>query len=84
MVLEDEVDLVITDIHMPKMGGFGLLHDLRAEFPLLPVVAAYSYLEDDDEKDSEFDDLIEKTLGLRDFRDLAEQMVIQKKNQSAG
>ena len=67
MVLEDEVDLVITDIHMPKMGGFGLLHDLRAEFPILRVVAAHSHLEDDDEKDSEFDDLIEKPSASRTF-----------------
>ena len=84
MVQEDELDLVITDIRMPNMDGFGLLQNLRAEFPLLPVVAVSSYLEDDDVRDHEFDEVIEKTFGVKDLRDLAEQMVTQKHNDSAG
>ena len=84
MVQEDELDLVITDIRMPNMDGFGLLQNLRAEFPLLPVVAVSSYLEDDDGRDHEFDEVIEKPFGVKDLRDLAEQMVTQKNNDSAG
>ena len=84
MVQEDELDLVITDIRMPNMDGFGLLQNLRAEFPLLPVVAVSSYLEDDDVRDHEFDEVIEKPFGVKDLRDLAEQMVTQKNNDSAG
>ena len=84
MVQEDELDLVITDIRMPNMDGFGLLQNLRAELPLLPVVAVSSYLEDDDVRDHEFDEVIEKPFGVKDLRDLAEQMVTQKNNDSAG
>ena len=84
MVQEDELDLVITDIRMPNMDGFGLLQNLRAEFPLLPVVAVSRYLEDDDVRDHEFDEVIEKPFGAKDLRDLAEQMVTQKNSDSAG
>ena len=31
-------DLVLTDMHMPRMTGLELVHALRAEFPPLPVV----------------------------------------------
>jgi two-component system response regulator AtoC len=34
----DEVDLVITDLAMPELGGLELLAELRARFPDLPVV----------------------------------------------
>ena len=81
---EDELDLVITDIRMPNMDGFGLLQNLRAEFPFLPVVAVSSYLEDDEARNYEFDGLIGKPFGVQDLRYIAEQMVTQKNNQSAG
>lgn len=39
-VLEDtEVDVVLTDIHMPVMDGYELLAALRRQYPGLPVMA---------------------------------------------
>jgi CheY-like chemotaxis protein len=35
--------LVITDISMPGMSGFGLLHNLKAMEPGLPVIAITGY-----------------------------------------
>ena len=32
-------DLVITDIHMPKQGGFWVIRELRAACPTLPIFA---------------------------------------------
>ena len=34
----DRVDLVITDLQMPKMNGFELGEQLRTEYPRLPVI----------------------------------------------
>ena len=84
VVQEDELDLVITDIRMPNMDDFGLLQNLCAEFPFLPVVAVSSYLEEDEMRNYEFDEVIEKLFGVQDLRDIAEQMMTQKNNQSAG
>jgi PAS domain S-box-containing protein len=39
----DAVDLVITDLVMPRMGGKALLHTLRARRPDLPVLAVTGY-----------------------------------------
>jgi two-component system capsular synthesis sensor histidine kinase RcsC len=36
---ENEVDVVLTDIHMPVMGGYELLATLRERHPGLPVLA---------------------------------------------
>src|SRR5262245_39894856 len=33
-----EFDAVITDLRMPEMDGFGLLHAIRAQDPILPVI----------------------------------------------
>ena len=69
---------------MPNMDGFRLLQNLRAEFPVLPLVAVSSYLEDEEVRNYEFDEVVEKSFGVQDLRDIAEQMVTQKNNQSAG
>ena len=34
----DAVDLVLSDVVMPEMGGRALLHALRADYPSLPVL----------------------------------------------
>ncbi len=37
-ILEVMPDVVITDIQMPEMDGFGLVEQVRKQFPLLPVI----------------------------------------------
>jgi two-component system capsular synthesis sensor histidine kinase RcsC len=36
---QTEVDLVLTDIHMPEMDGYALMAALRGAYPELPVIA---------------------------------------------
>jgi two-component system capsular synthesis sensor histidine kinase RcsC len=36
---QSEVDLVLTDIHMPEMDGYALMAALRDAYPALPVIA---------------------------------------------
>ena len=36
--LGDALDVLVTDLNMPRMGGEGLIRELRAERPGLPVV----------------------------------------------
>jgi CheY-like chemotaxis protein len=47
-IAEDEVDLVVTDLVMPKMGGEELLSRLRAADPALRVVAMTGHVVDRD------------------------------------
>ncbi|HEX9873414.1 MAG TPA: sigma-54 dependent transcriptional regulator [Deferrimonas sp.] len=42
-VAVDSFDLVITDIHMPGMGGLELLDELKAFDPALPIVVITAY-----------------------------------------
>lgn len=41
--LEQNVDLVITDLHMPDMSGLELLTSLKAHNPALPVILITGY-----------------------------------------
>ena len=43
---QDEVDLVITGIPMPRMNGFELGEQLRTEYPRLPVIYMSPYITD--------------------------------------
>jgi CheY-like chemotaxis protein len=38
------IDLVVTDLAMPKMTGFGLIAEIRARWPRLPVILITGYL----------------------------------------
>jgi two-component system cell cycle sensor histidine kinase/response regulator CckA len=39
----NRIDLVITDIRMPKMDGFTLGEQLRSEYPTIPVIYMSGY-----------------------------------------
>ena len=84
MVREEELDLVITDIRMPNMDGFGLLDNLRSQFPQLPVLAVSGYLDDDQVRGRGFDGFIDKPVSLAQLRDLVEQIVTQRESKSVG
>ena len=43
LIESDCPDLVITDIHMPKMSGIALLSAIRSQYPDLPVVLITAY-----------------------------------------
>jgi CheY-like chemotaxis protein len=62
------VDVVITDLVMPKMGGKALLAELRRSAPELPVLAITGYAVEGDNKqallDAGFADVIAKPLDV--------------------
>jgi len=43
ILASDDVDLVITDIQMPQMGGLELLSEIKAFNPTLPVIVITAY-----------------------------------------
>ena len=38
-----DIDLVISDIQMPKLDGIQLANSVRAEFPKIPIILISSY-----------------------------------------
>ena len=59
----DEIDLVLTDVVMPNMGGVTLFRELRARQPELPILFASGYTDEalaDLRKLGEEIDLLEK------------------------
>lgn len=46
------VDLVITDLKMPRMGGLDLLRTIKDKFPGLPVVVITGFGTDSSESDA--------------------------------
>ena len=83
-VQEEELDLVITDIRMPNMDGFGLLDNLRSQYPQLPVLAVSGYLETDEARERDFDGFIDKPISLQQLRGLVEKIVVQQQSEGAG
>src|SRR5689334_11586240 len=43
--LENPVDLLVTDVKMPRMDGVALARHVAAEFPTVPVVFMTGYLD---------------------------------------
>ena len=79
---KDTVDMVITDLKMPRMGGLDLLRAIKDKFPGLPVVVITGFGTDSSESDAyaahadgflakpfkvdEIKGLLKKHLGYRD------------------
>lgn len=38
LLVSYQLDLVLTDLHMPKLDGLGLLDHLRNRYPTIPVI----------------------------------------------
>jgi DNA-binding NtrC family response regulator len=79
---KDSVDMVITDLRMPRMGGLDLLRKIKGKFPEMPVVVITGFGTDSSESDAfaadadgflakpfkvdEIKGLLKKHLGYRD------------------
>jgi CheY-like chemotaxis protein len=66
----EDVDLVLTDVVMPELGGVALLKKLRAEAPDLKVVAMTGHVMDarvNELKDAGFAELISKPFCLEEL-----------------
>jgi DNA-binding NtrC family response regulator len=44
LLAKHDFDLVITDLAMPKITGFGLLTEMRVKWPEIPVILVTAYL----------------------------------------
>ena len=47
LLAKHDFDLVITDLAMPKVTGFGLLTEMRLKWPEIPVILVTAYLSPD-------------------------------------
>ncbi|MEE2657921.1 MAG: response regulator [Candidatus Latescibacterota bacterium] len=75
IVQEDRLDLVITNIRMPDMGGVQLLEALRSRFPKLPVLAVSGSDDAEEVEGQAFDGFVEKPLSVEALHELVDQTV---------
>lgn len=77
---QNHVDLIITDIHMPKLNGFELNKHVLTNFPDIPIIAITGAILSEEEEDilqnrfeevlfkpfefDQFDTAIQKSIGL--------------------
>jgi CheY-like chemotaxis protein len=76
---EEKIDLVITDIRMPEMDGFGLLENVRGQFPSIPVLATSGYVDAEELQESGFDGFIEKPVSLDKLQRIVEATLDKNK-----
>ncbi|MEW6752429.1 MAG: response regulator [Candidatus Latescibacterota bacterium] len=75
VVEAEKLDLVITDIRMPRMDGCALLAQLRARFPGLPVVAVSGFVDADAMQQYDFNAFIDKPVKLQHLQEVVQQAV---------
>lgn len=72
LAARESLDLVITDIRMPRMDGITLLEKLREAHPELPVVGISGYVDAQAVDGRGFDEFITKPVPLRQLRQMVE------------
>ena len=77
-IREDQPNLVIADIHMPKMDGFALADQLKEEFPQLPILALSGSVDSEEIEGYNFVGFVEKPMHLEHFQELIEGALNQK------
>ena len=80
--LEDNgVDLVISDIRMPGLGGLDLLHSVKEKYPTLPVILITAFVSPDDAisamKDGAFD-YISKPFNVAEIKNVIRSATARK------
>lgn len=73
VLCDEKIDLVITDIRMPGMDGFGLLQNVRGQFPAIPILAASGSLDAEELESAGFDGFIEKPVSLDQLQKIVEE-----------
>src|SRR5262245_36287200 len=47
LVDKQRFDLIVTDLRMPRLDGFGLISHIRSKLPLLPMILVSGYISTD-------------------------------------
>ena len=88
MIEEDQPDLLLLDIGMPLLDGFGVMRKIREtpRFASLPVVAVTAYaMQDDREKilNSKFDGYLSKPIDSRSLMEELDRLLNQREDRNA-
>ncbi len=78
MVMEQPPDLIISDIHMPRMNGFQLLKEVKEINPNLPVIfiTGYAHLRRFfSDQNAQADGFLEKPFNLDTLKKLVMKFV---------
>ncbi len=77
---ENEFDIILTDIRMPRMNGFDLVKQVKQAYPRIGIIimtAFMSVYNEGDIRDIGVDDFITKPFELNSLQDKIEQLYIQ-------
>jgi CheY-like chemotaxis protein len=68
LMMAGSVDLVITDIALPRMDGCALMARIHDRWPDVPVIAISGYVGDRDVEEFAFDGFLHKPIDLQQLR----------------
>ena len=68
LMVVGSVDLVITDIALPRMDGCALVARIRDRWPGVPVIAVSGYVGGKDVEEFGFDSFLHKPIDLQELR----------------
>jgi len=77
---KETVDIVLTDIRMPRMDGFELIRNIKEKYPRLGVIimtAFTSIYTEGSILETKADDYITKPFGLDDLKDKIDRIFLQ-------
>ena len=76
---KSEIDLVISDILMPRLNGYALVARLRAKWPAMPVILTTGFLSQDAAKNmmSGSVDFIPKPINVETLLDMIHRRISQ-------
>ena len=68
-------DLILSDIQMPEMDGYGLFQEVRIRYPKIPFVAMSGHLYGEDTGTAQFDAFIGKPFDVDELVKAIEQVL---------
>lgn len=74
----NDIDLILMDLRMPKKNGYVATQEIRAHFPILPIIAQTSYAMTEDRQkslDAGCNDYIAKPFNVKTLTEMISRYI---------